>query len=112
VPSRTAQAVADQLIRTGRVERGYVGLRLQEITPAIAEALGPSGRQGVLAASVEPGGPAEKAGVKAGDVITAFNGKPIESGRDLSRAVAALRPETQAVMTVLRDEGHRSSQWL
>jgi serine protease Do len=103
VPSRTAQAVADQLIRTGRVERGYVGLRLQEITPAIAEALGRPDNKGVLAASIEPGGPAEKAGVKAGDVITAFNGKPVESGRDLSRAVAALRPGTQAVMTVLRD---------
>ncbi len=103
VPARTAQAVAEQLIRTGRVERGYVGLRLQEITPAIAEALGRPDDKGVLAASVEPGGPAEKAGIKAGDVITAFNGKPVESGRDLSRAVAGLKPGTQASITVVRN---------
>jgi serine protease Do len=103
VPSRTAQAVADQLIRTGRVERGYVGLRLQEITPALAQALGRPDDKGVLTASVEPGSPAERAGVRTGDVITAFNGQPVESGRDLSRAVAALKPGTQAAMTVVRD---------
>jgi len=103
VPSRTAQAVADQLIRTGRVERGYVGLRLQEITPAIAQALGRSDDKGVLVASVEPGGPAEKAGFKSGDVITQFDGKPVESGRELSRAVAATKPGIQVPVTVIRD---------
>lgn len=103
VPSRTAQAVADQLIRTGRVERGYVGLHLQEITPAIAQALGRPDDKGVLVASVEPGGPAEKAGLQSGDVITQFDGKPVESGRDLSRTVAAMKPGTQASMTVIRD---------
>jgi serine protease Do len=103
VPSKTAQAVADQLIRTGRVERGYVGLRLQELTPAIAQALGRSDDKGVLVASVEPGGPADKAGFRSGDVITQFDRKPVESGRDLSRAVAAMRPGTQASLTVIRD---------
>lgn len=103
VPSNTARAVADQLIRTGRVERGYVGLRLQEITPAIAQALGRADDKGVLVASVEPGGPADKAGIRSGDVITQFDRKPVESGRDLSRAVAAMRPGTQASATVIRD---------
>ncbi|MXQ13087.1 DegQ family serine endoprotease [Microvirga makkahensis] len=103
VPSNTARTVADQLIRTGRVERGYVGLRLQEITPAIAQALGRSDEKGVLVASVEPGGPAEKAGFRSGDVITQFDGKPVESGRELSRAVAAMKPGTQAPATVIRD---------
>jgi serine protease Do len=103
VPSKTAQAVADQLIRTGRVERGYVGLRLQELTPAIAQALGRPDGKGVLVASVEPGGPADKAGFRSGDVITQFNQKPVESGRDLSRAVAAMKPGTQALATVIRD---------
>jgi serine protease Do len=102
VPSRTAQAVADQLIRTGHVERGFIGLRLQEITPAIAQALGRSDTNGVLVASVEPRGPAEKAGVKTGDVITRINNEAVESGRDLSRAVAALRPGAQATLTVSR----------
>jgi serine protease Do len=103
VPSRTARAVADQLIRTGRVERGYVGLRLQEITPAIAEALGRKTREGVLVASVEPDGPAAKAGVKTGDVITRFEGKDVESGRELSRTVAGTKPGTEARMTVIRN---------
>jgi serine protease Do len=85
------------------VERGYVGLRLQEITQSIAQALGRPDDTGVLAASVEPGGPAEKAGVKPGDIITAFNGKAVESGRALSRAVAASRPGTDASLTVVRN---------
>jgi len=103
VPSNSARVVADQLIRTGRVERGYVGLRLQEITPAIAQALGRPDDKGVLVASVEPGGPADKAGFRSGDVITQFDGKPVESGRELSRAVAATKPGTQAPVTVVRD---------
>ncbi|MBA1159322.1 Do family serine endopeptidase [Microvirga mediterraneensis] len=102
VPSRTAQTVAEQLIRTGRVERGYVGLRLQEITPAIAQALGRPDDKGVLVASVEPGGPAEKAGIKSGDVITRIGDQAVESGRDLTRTVAGLKPGTQARLTVVR----------
>jgi serine protease Do len=103
IPSATAKAIADQLIQTGHIERGYVGLRLQEITPAIAQALGRSDQKGVLVASVEPNGPSEKAGVKTGDVITGLNGKAVESGRDLSRSVARLRPGSQASLTVIRD---------
>jgi serine protease Do len=103
IPSATAKAIADQLIQTGHIERGYVGLRLQEITPAIAQALGRSNQKGVLVASVEPNGPAAKAGVKTGDVVTGLNGKTVDSGRDLSRSVAGLRPGTQASLTVIRD---------
>src|SRR5690606_30012526 len=103
VPSRTAQAVADQLIRTGRVERGYVGLRLQEITPSIAQALGLRNEEGVLVAFVEPGGPADRAGVRTGDVITRCRDGPVEGSRALSRAVAATKPRTQVPMTVLRN---------
>jgi len=103
VPSKTAQAVADQLIRTGRVERGYIGLRLQELTPALAQALGQPDDKGVLVASVEPGGPADKAGFRSGDVITQFDRKPVTSGRDLSRAVAAMKPGSEASVTVVRD---------
>ena len=103
VPSRTAQAVAEQLIRTGRVERGYVGLHLQELTPAIAQALGRPDDKGVLVASVEPGSPAEKAGFRTGDVVTQFDRKSVASGRDLSRTVAAMTPGSQASATVVRD---------
>jgi serine protease Do len=103
VPSKTAATVADQLIRTGHVERGYLGLRLQEITPTLAQALGRSDENGVLVASVEPGGPADKAGVRTGDIITRLNGKTVASGRELSRTVAAMRPGAQAQVTVVRN---------
>jgi serine protease Do len=95
VPARTAQAVADQLIRDG--------LSLQELTPGIAQALGRADDKGVLVASVEPGSPAEKAGFRTGDVVTQFDRKPVASGRDLSRTVAAMKPGTRAPVTVVRD---------
>jgi serine protease Do len=103
VPSRVARSVTDQLIRTGRVERGHIGVSLQELTPAIAQALGRPDDRGVLVAGVEPGGPAARAGLRVGDVVTAFAGTPVEGGRDLTRAVAAAKPGTQAPLTVFRD---------
>ncbi|GLS39713.1 protease Do [Mesorhizobium tianshanense] len=99
IPSRTARNVVDQLIRTGRIERGFIGVRLQEITPPIAEALGVSGSKGALVASVEPGGPADKAGIQAGDVITRFNGKDIQSVHDLTLAAASQKPGTKTTLT-------------
>ncbi|RWO13729.1 MAG: Do family serine endopeptidase [Mesorhizobium sp.] len=98
VPSRTARNVVDQLIRTGRIERGFIGVRLQEITPSIAEALGIPG-EGALVASVEPGSPAEQAGIQAGDVITRFNGKDIQSVHDLTLAAASQKPGTKTTLT-------------
>ncbi|WP_287294552.1 Do family serine endopeptidase [Mesorhizobium sp.] len=98
VPSRTARNVVDQLIRTGRIERGFIGVRLQEITPLIAEALGIPGK-GALVASVEPGSPAEQAGIQAGDVITRFNGKDIQSVHDLTLAAASQKPGTKTTLT-------------
>ncbi|TIN07307.1 MAG: PDZ domain-containing protein, partial [Mesorhizobium sp.] len=99
VPSRTARNVVDQLIRTGRIERGFIGVRLQEITPSIAEALGIPGSKGALVASVEPGSPAEQAGIQAGDVITRFNGKDIQSVHDLTLAAASQKPGTKTTLT-------------
>ncbi|RWQ41222.1 MAG: Do family serine endopeptidase [Mesorhizobium sp.] len=99
VPSRTAQRIVDQLIRTGRIERGFIGVRLQEITPSIAEALGIPGSKGALVASVESGSPAEKAGIQAGDVITRFNGKDIQSVHDLTLAAASQKPGTRTTLT-------------
>lgn len=98
-PSRTARNVVDQLIRTGRIERGFIGVRLQEITPSIAEALGIPGSKGALVASVEPGSPAVQAGIQAGDVITRFDGKDIQSVHDLTLAVASQTPGTKTTLT-------------
>lgn len=74
-------------------------MRLQEITPSIAEALGIPGSKGALVASVEPGSPAEKAGIQAGDVITRFNGKDIQSVHDLTLAAASQKPGTRTTLT-------------
>ncbi|MER9567335.1 Do family serine endopeptidase [Mesorhizobium sp. M0115] len=99
VPSRTARSVADQLIRTGRIERGFIGVRLQEVTPSLAQALDISSTKGALVASVEPGSPAEKAGLQSGDVITRFNGKDIQGVHDLTLAAANEKPGSKATLT-------------
>jgi serine protease Do len=99
VPSRTARSVVDQLIRTGRIERGFIGVRLQEVTPSIAKALGTPGSKGALVASVEPGSPAEKAGLQPGDVITRFNGKEIQGVHDLTLAAASQKPGSKTTLT-------------
>ncbi|MGX8009011.1 PDZ domain-containing protein [Mesorhizobium sp. ORM8.1] len=102
MPSRTARSVADQLIRSGRIERGFIGVRLQEVTPSLAEALGMAGTKGALVASVEPGSPAEKAGLRSGDVITRFNGKDIQGVHDLTLAAANEKPGSKATLTTNR----------
>ncbi|MCK1579538.1 Do family serine endopeptidase [Bradyrhizobium sp. 168] len=103
VPSRTAQTAADQIIRTGKVERGYLGVRLQELTTGIALALGRSDTKGALVASVEPGSPAEKAGIKIGDVVIRADDQTITGPRDLSRAVARTKPGSRLTVTMVRN---------
>jgi serine protease Do len=109
VPARIAKNVTDQLIRTGRVERGYLGVSIQQITPDIAQALGmPAGASGALAASVQPGSPAARAGIQPGDVITSFAGQAVKSPGDLSRAVADQKPGTSSSVTVRREGDDRT----
>ncbi|SFQ19159.1 serine protease Do [Mesorhizobium sp. NFR06] len=105
VPSRTARSVVDQLIRTGHIERGFIGVGLQEVTPSIAQALGIPGSKGALVASVQPGSPAEKAGVQAGDVIIRFDGKDVHGVRDLTLAAASQKPGSKVTLT--RNRGGR-----
>jgi len=107
VPSRTARAAVDQIIRTGHVERGFIGLRLQDVTPPIAQALGRPNQKGALVAGVEHGAPAEAAGVSSGDIVTALNNRPVENGRDLSRGVADLKPGSRATLGILHNDEQR-----
>ncbi|MBC6439207.1 MAG: DegQ family serine endoprotease [Rhodospirillales bacterium] len=88
VPSSIVERVVDQLLEFGRTKRGWLGVRIQSITPDIAEAFGLPNSEGALVASLTPDGPAENAGLEAGDVITNFNGTPITEMRELPRAVA------------------------
>jgi len=102
IPSNVIRQVVAQLRAHGRVERGWLGVAMQPITPALAKALGLQATDGVLVATVTPDSPAARGGVAQGDVITAFNGKPINSPRDLAFAVADTRSGESADMIVRR----------
>ena len=88
IPSRLAQSVVEQLIEFGRTRRGWLGVRIQSVTEEIAESLGLEEARGALVASVTPTGPAEDAGIRAGDVILRFDDQEIEEMRRLPRVVA------------------------
>jgi serine protease Do len=103
VPVNMAHQVMDQLVKSGKVTRGFMGARLQGITPELASQFGLKDSRGALVASVEPGKPAEKAGLKSGDVITAFNGVPVEDSNNLTLQVIQLSPGTTVTLDGVRD---------
>ncbi len=105
VPSTMFKPVADQLIQSGKVRRPYIGIRMQELTPEMAKSLGKGAPdKGALVAAVEPGGPADRVGAKAGDVITAVNGKSVDGGKDVQHAITFGSKIGQKVdVTVWRD---------
>jgi serine protease Do len=90
IPSNAAMIVLDQLRATGHVDRGFLGVQVQEVTTDIASSLGldPNHPTGALVAQVNEGSPADKAGIKVGDIIQKFDGKPVDKMRDLPRIVA------------------------
>jgi serine protease Do len=107
VPIDEAVRVADQLRATGHVTRGRIGVQIGEVTKDVAESLGLARAQGALIQRVEPGAPAEKGGLEAGDIILKFNGAPIERSTDLPRLVGASKPGTRATVTVWRKGASR-----
>jgi len=102
VPIDEAMRVGEQLKTTGRVIRGRIGVQISDVSKEVAESLGLPRAQGALVARVEAGSPAEKAGVEAGDIITAFNGHAIEKSGDLPRLVGSTKPGSKGALTVLR----------
>jgi serine protease Do len=102
IPIDVAKSVEDQLLKTGKVERGRIGVGIQEVTSSLARSFGLDRPRGALVSTVESGGPADKAGLKPGDVILSFDGKPIETSSQLPPLVAATRPGTKAEMDVWR----------
>src|SRR5258706_9974309 len=103
IPIDVARNVEDQLLKTGKVERGRIGVGIQEVSAQLARTFGLERPEGALVSTVETGGPAEKAGVKPGDVILGFNGKPIDATSDLPAAVAQTKPGTKAKLEIWRD---------
>jgi serine protease Do len=102
IPSSLARPVIEQLKSTGKVSRGWLGVQIQEVTPAIAKNLGLPTEHGALVADVTKGGPAEKAGVQQGDVIVSFAGQDVAKLRDLTRVVAETPVGKPAKVTLWR----------
>ncbi|HJW54798.1 MAG TPA: DegQ family serine endoprotease [Burkholderiaceae bacterium] len=107
VPIDEAIRVSEQLKATGKVTRGRMGVQIGEVTKEVAESLGLSKAQGALVSRVEPGGPAEKAGLEAGDIILKFNGVAIDKASDLPRMVGGTKPGTRSTVTVWRKGASR-----
>ena len=108
IPINIAKQILPQLRATGRVSRGWLGVYIQAIDEDTAELMGLTDRKGALVSKVEPGGPAERAGIERGDVIIEFDGKPIDEMDDLPRIVAATPVGSKSELTALR-KGKRKS---
>jgi serine protease Do len=107
-PSNMAKVVIPQLREKGKVTRGMIGVQVQNVTPELAKSFGLSEPKGALVAEVNPGTPAEKAGLQRGDIIIEFNGHPIHEMNELPRLVADTKPGTQATLKVLREGKEKS----
>jgi serine protease Do len=103
IPIDMARDVMTDLISDGRISRGYLGVLLQDIDEDLAQGLGLKSTDGALVGDVKQGEPADKAGLRRGDVIVAYNGERIEDGAQLRNLVAGSEPATRATLTVLRD---------
>ncbi|MGO4124705.1 Do family serine endopeptidase [Inquilinus sp. YAF38] len=103
IPSNLAKSVIAQIREHGSVQRGWLGVQIQALTPELAEAAGLDSAKGALVAEVQKNSPALKAGLRQGDVIVSFGGKPVAQSKDLPRLVAETASGTAVPMEVLRD---------
>jgi serine protease Do len=103
IPVNMARGIVDQLQAHGSVTRGWLGVSIQDLSPELAEYYGIKDKKGALVAQVFEGDPADKAGIKANDVIVEVDGKSIESSRDLTNTIAHLEVGKKTTVTLLRD---------
>jgi serine protease Do len=103
IPIDYAYNVAEQIIKTGHVTRGRIGVAITNVTRDLADSLGIAKAQGALVSSVEDGSPAGKAGLEAGDVILKIDGRAIEGSADLSRTIRGVKPGTRVMVNVWRN---------
>ena len=110
IPIDEAIRVSEQLRATGKVQRGRLGVQIDQVSKDVAESLGLSKAQGALVRGVEQGSPAEKAGLEPGDIILKFDGKAIDKSSDLPRMVGNTKPGTRSSIQVWRRGGMRDMQ--
>lgn len=102
IPMDEAVRVSEQLRSAGRVSRGRIGVSIEQVNKDVAESLGLGKAAGAMVRAVEPGLPADKAGIEAGDIITRFDGKTIDKSSDLPRMIGGTKPGTKSTVTVFR----------
>lgn len=102
IPVTTVKSVMESIISTGQVVRGWIGVEPQDITPELAESFGLAKNSGAIIAGVLKGGPADKAGMRPGDILVAVEGKPVSDTTDMLNLIAQLTPGNKAKMMVLR----------
>ena len=107
IPIDEAIRVSDQLRKTGRVQRGRIGVQIDQVSKDVAEMIGLSKTQGALVRGVEAGSPAEKAGLEAGDIILRLDGKTIDKSTDLPRLVGNTKPGSKVTLTIWRRGAQR-----
>jgi Do/DeqQ family serine protease len=103
IPSNMAKTVMDQLIKRGSVRRGHLGVSIQPVTSDLAASMGLKSTEGVLVGGVASGGPADKAGIKQGDVITQLNGSNIRDANSFRNTIASTAPGTDVTLTAVRN---------
>ena len=104
IPSNAASIIIDQLVKFGETKRGWLGVRIQQVTKEIADAAGLKEVSGAFIGGVSESGPADKGGIKAGDIILEFDGKKIETMRNLPRVVADTKPNKRVALKIWRDK--------
>ncbi|MFD1625820.1 DegQ family serine endoprotease [Azospirillum griseum] len=102
IPSNLAKEVVAQLKENGKVERGWLGVKIQEVTPDLADSVGVPNAKGALVAEVTPDSPAARAGLRPGDVVVSYDGKPVDTLRDLTRRVADTKAGDKVDVKIIR----------
>ncbi|MCA1577792.1 MAG: DegQ family serine endoprotease [Acidobacteria bacterium] len=110
IPSNMAKAVMDQLLKTGKVRRGMMGVTIQPIDSDLASSLSLPAARGAIITSVQPGGPAERAGIQRGDVVTSINNQPVVDHNSLRNQIAGMTPGSTANVTVVRNGREQNMQ--